>query len=80
MSPSRSSHTLASVGVPSHGPRTRMSHALVFVIKAAVRLLRKEAYIRTIQIAAGKKSGMISTKMFPHRDSNPGLLGESQLS
>uniref|UniRef100_A0AAV1VE99 Uncharacterized protein n=1 Tax=Peronospora matthiolae TaxID=2874970 RepID=A0AAV1VE99_9STRA len=38
------------------------------------------SYFFFIKTAAGNKNGIMQAKIFPHRDSNPGLLGESQLS
>uniref|UniRef100_A0AAV1VC24 Uncharacterized protein n=1 Tax=Peronospora matthiolae TaxID=2874970 RepID=A0AAV1VC24_9STRA len=38
------------------------------------------SYFFFIKTADGNKNGIMQAKMFPHRDSNPGRVGESHVS
>ena len=69
-----------SVTLSSHDVSTKMLMNTASKYEVVTESSCGESYFYFIKTAVRKMSGIMRAKMFPHRDSNPGLLGESQLS
>ena len=78
--PSQKSYASLSVTLSSHDTSTKMLMNTASQYEVVTESLRWTSYFYSINIAVRQRSGIMRAKMFPHRHSNPGLLGESQLS
>ena len=78
--PSQKSHASLSVTLSSHDVSTKMLMNTASQYEVVTESSCGKSYFYFIKTAVRKMSGIMRAKMFPHRDSNPGLLGESQLS
>ena len=78
--PSQKSHASLSATLSSHDVSTKMLMNTASQYEVVTESRRGTSYFYSIKTAVRKKSGIMRAKMFPHRDSNQGLLSRSRVS